>query len=189
MPNKVAKKPLIFLDTETTGLNPQEHEILEICLMTAEGEILFHSKIKPTHIETANPKALEVNGYSEEAWANAPIFAEVAVQLAKHLEWAIMAGHNISFDAAFIKAELERVNPELLKGIGYHLVDTVTLAYEHLAPCGLDSLSLGNVCKFLGVELTNAHTAAADTEACRQVYFKVSRSNWWNRLVWRLRNR
>jgi DNA polymerase III epsilon subunit-like protein len=100
-----------------------------------------------------------------------------------------MAGHNVSFDASFIKAEMKRANPELLKGLGYHLVDTVTLAYEQLADCGLDRLSLGNVCKFIGVELVDAHTAKADTEACRQVYHKLARANAWDRFLWKRRNR
>jgi DNA polymerase-3 subunit epsilon len=189
MAHKIAEKKLIFLDTETTGLDPAEQEIIEICLMAEDGEVLFHSKIKPLHIETAHPKALEVNGYSDEAWADAPTFAEVAEEIYKHLKWCIMAGHNVSFDASFIKAEMKRANPELLKGLGYHLVDTVTLAYEQLADCGLDRLSLGNVCKFIGVELVDAHTAKADTEACRQVYHKLARANAWDRFLWKRRNR
>lgn len=189
MGHKIAEKKLVFLDTETTGLDPRIHEILEICLMGIDGEVLFYSKIKPQRIETAHPKALEINGYSEEDWAGAPTFDQVAEEIAKHLKWAVMAGHNISFDLGFIKAEIERANPELLKGLGYHLVDTVTLAYEQLCSCGLESLSLKNVCEFLGVGLSNAHTATADTEACRRVYLKLAQANRWSRLMWKRRNR
>jgi len=185
----LSQKPLIFLDLETSGLDPQEHEILEICLMSVSGDVLFYSKIKPTHIETAQPKALEINGYSAEAWADAPTFAEVAETVAGLLDGAVMAGHNPTFDIGFLRAELARVNSDLVRKLGYHLIDTTALAYEHLVGCGLTRLSLVEVCKFLRIALDNAHTAKADTDACRKVYLKLARASWWNRLVWKLRNR
>ena len=157
--------------------------------MDKDGNILLHSKVKPQHIENAQPKALEINGYNEADWADAPSFAELAPKIVKILKWCISVGHNPCFDLGFIKAELKRVDPKMLKGIGYHMVDTVALAYEHLSDCGLDKLSLVSVCKFIGVELKNAHTAAADTEACRQVYFKLARASWMDRRRWRRANR
>jgi DNA polymerase-3 subunit epsilon len=181
----ISKKARLFLDCETTGLDPAIQEIIEICLMAADGSILFQSKIKPRHIETAHPKALEINGYNEEDWADAPYFSEVAEEICKILKWCICVGHNPSFDLGFIKAELKRVDEKLLQGIGYHMSDTVALAEEHLSECGLDSLSLVNVCKFLRIELVNAHTAEADTEACRQVYLMLRQAGVWDRWRWK----
>ena len=187
--HRVCEKRLVFLDVETSGLDPQDHEILEICLMDKDGNVLLHSKVKPQHIESAHPKALEINGYNEADWADAPSFAELAPQIHELLKWCIAVGHNPCFDLGFIKAELKRGDPKLLKGVGYHMVDTVALAYEHLSDCGLDKLSLVNVCKFIGVKLENAHTAEADTDACRQVYFKLHQATWLDRRRWRKANR
>jgi len=181
----ISKKTRVFIDCETTGLDDAEHEIIEICLMAADGSILFQSKIKPRHIETAHPKALEVNGYNEEAWADAPYFSEVAEEIAAILKWCIWIGHNPSFDLGFVKAELKRVDEKLLKGIGYHTVDTVGLAETQLSDIGLDSLSLVNVCKFLRIELVNAHTAEADTDACRQVYLMLRQAGARDRWRWK----
>ena len=54
---------LIFLDTETTGLDPDNHEIWEIAWAINDGpveeRILVHS------LKTADPKALELNTYLE----------------------------------------------------------------------------------------------------------------------------
>jgi DNA polymerase III epsilon subunit-like protein len=187
--NKIAQKTLVFLDTETSGLDPQVHEILEIAIVDPQGEILLHSKIKPQHIESAHPKALEINGYNEADWKDAPSFSELAPNISSLLRDVITAGHNPAFDLGFIKAELSKADPALLKGLGYHLVDTVTLAYEQLSGCGLDRLSLVNVAKFLGIQLDNAHTALADAEACRQVYLTLARATAWDRFKWKRRNR
>ena len=50
-------------------------------VITNEGERLvtkrYESKIKPEKIHLASPKALEVNGYSDEEWVDAPIAKEV----------------------------------------------------------------------------------------------------------------
>jgi DNA polymerase III epsilon subunit-like protein len=52
---------LIFLDTETTGLNPDLHQIWEIAWAVNDGDI--ESAILSHSLRTADPKALELNGY------------------------------------------------------------------------------------------------------------------------------
>ena len=63
----------VFVDTETTGLDHTKHEMLEIAIVVIENgeKTTIERKIKPTNLETAQPKALEVNGYNEEEWAEA----------------------------------------------------------------------------------------------------------------------
>jgi len=188
---RVSDKRLVFLDVETSGLDPHEHEVLEICLMDKDGTILLHSKLKPQNIENAEARALEINGYNTKDWELAPSFRDLAPKIVEILKWCLAVGHNPSFDLNFIKSEIRRVDPKLLKGIGYHMVDTASLAYEHLSDAGLDALSLGNVCKFIGVELkeADAHSAVADTEAARQVYLKLHQATWFDRRKWKRANR
>lgn len=90
-------RPLVFMDTETTGLDPGEHEMIEFAAVF-EGDIWlvdlrngygFRSrpttatlelKILPEHPETASPKALEITGYTPEKWA-----AEGAIPMSEAL--------------------------------------------------------------------------------------------------------
>ena len=63
-----------LIDVETTGLDSEKHEILEIGLVIFEGinpyKILHTHNVKvcPEHIETAQKQALEVNGYTPQDW-------------------------------------------------------------------------------------------------------------------------
>ena len=46
-------QPVVFLDVETTGLDPKAHEVLEIAVVDIHGNILLDTKVKPVNIEGA----------------------------------------------------------------------------------------------------------------------------------------
>ena len=178
-------KPLCFVDVETSGLDPAKHEMLEFAVAFENGEGLSF-KIKPEDIGHADPYALKVNGYTPEAWVGAYDFKEAAWKIAEHLKEHVLVGHNVKFDVGFINALLQKAGVK--ERVDYHCLDTVTLAYEHLVPCGLDSLSLKNVCRFLDIpEEPEKHEAFYGASACRQVYLRLVNATWVDRLKWRMR--
>lgn len=192
----VYAKAFAWVDVETTGLDPTVAEILEIAIVRVAldgSEKTFHSKIKPDYIEKAHPKALEVNGYTEEAWADAPSQSEVWNKIVRLglLADCIIAGQNVRFDVGFIEAALAEY-VESKPRIGYHLYDTVTLAIEHLAPLGIESVSLtspNGVCVFLGIPIEGAHTAMGDIRMTMEVDRRLRRSTWLHRMWWKFRAR
>jgi DNA polymerase-3 subunit epsilon len=185
-------KRLAFIDTETTGLDPSRHEVIDFAavIRSADGSTERVSfKIRPEHLERADPKALEVNGYTPEGWAGAISQEEGARRMLDALNGCVIVGHNVGFDLDFIKATVTRHDKAGARKLPYHKVDTVTLAYVVLAPYGLDKLSLESVCNFLGVTNEGAHTALADVERCMAVYDRLSRASWLDRLRWGWRSR
>jgi DNA polymerase III epsilon subunit-like protein len=183
------KKLVAFLDCETTGLNPGEHEVIEVAILRSDG-LTYTTKIKPEHIATAHPKALQVNGYNEEEWKDAPRMKDVIETLVGVLKNCVVVGHNVQFDMGFVKhATEEYLGEKELRQLPYSWVDTVTLAFEHLAPCGMLSLKLDNICSFLGVSNAGNHRALADALRCREVYNILCRATWWDRCRWKWRVR
>lgn len=177
----LSKRSLAFIDTETTGLDPDTHEILEIAIVTQSprGRLHhYHTKIKPENIENAHPKALEINGYAENpnAWKHAPLMSEAGVLITTTLKNTVLVGHNVGFDISMLKAHLHRSGCEAR--LPYHHIDTMTLAYEHLVPLGLESLSLDRIRAFLGWSSKNAHTALQDAKDTRRLYNLVSKGGW-----------
>jgi len=185
---------LAIIDTETTGLDPETSVVLEFAALVihpTEGHVIarYETKIKPTEEElrAAHPKALEVNGYTDEAWADAPTIEQVAPEIGTLLEGCVLVGHNVSFDEQMLKAHLAAHGIE--ERIPYHKIDTVTLAYEHLTPLGLKSASLDRIREFLGWSKEGAHTAMKDVEDTANLFELLWRMTPWQRFVLRLKLR
>src|SRR4051812_2420857 len=111
----MAYDKLLLTDFETTGLNPEIHEIIEIGAILVDAKSLevyweHEEKSKPYCIECAEPKALEVNGYSEELWKEADSFDRVFPRFLNRLDHSmIFTGQNVWFDLQFYLEGLTKV--------------------------------------------------------------------------------
>lgn len=183
----------VVVDVETTGTDPSVHEILEIAIVAMDGSVLFHSKISPQQIETASPRALEINAFDPVLWEGAPRWQAVAPKICQVLEGKQLVGHNVHFDKGFIFGMFSRYGlpvPDVM----YQFVDTSTLIFEHLTPIWTDPphdrLGLATVMKVFWPEL-DCHRALGDAEGTRRLALKLAHASllsklWWM-LLWRLR--
>lgn len=165
-------KPLAYLDTETTGLDPLKHEILEIallapahtlplsCDLVLPGWRLWVTKIKPLYLDNAMQEAIDINGYTPEAWKDALDPHEVVSTLIGRVKNVTIAGHNVDFDCKFLQ-RFATLHASYDLDIKYR-IDTTTLIWEKLVPLGLKSNSLTTACRVCGISNEHQHTAAGD---------------------------
>lgn len=123
---------LVVTDVETSGLDPEFHEILEIGAVRCDADTLeqrgrFELKVKPSHLMTADPMALMVNGYNETDWNSAVPIETALKRYVAFAKGAIFTAHNVAFDWSFLRAALlaARVPNEL----DYHHLDVGSMAY------------------------------------------------------------
>ena len=175
---------LVFVDTETTGLEPLKNEIIEIALVrvrqewTPEGQPAFvfvedwSAKIKPQDLANANPASLRVNGYTPDQWAGAIPAADAMRIFSEKTDGAIMVAHNVAFDAEFIdKAFSDHC---LVNKMHYHRIDTVSMAYAKLhGATDLMRYSLGELCKHFAIVNERPHSALSDAYACFELFKKL----------------
>ena len=90
----------VYLDTETTGLDPDRHEVWEIAYAVDGGPIL--SGVVAHSLRYADPTALAMNGYLDRGTVGVPSDVESICRSA--LEGATLVGANPAFDAAFLRA-------------------------------------------------------------------------------------
>lgn len=99
----------IVLDTETTGLEPEQgHRIIEIGAVELVNRRLtgrhFHQYLNPER--AIDEGAQEVHGLSAEFLADKPRFADVVQEFVDFVDGAELIIHNAPFDMAFINSEL-----------------------------------------------------------------------------------
>lgn len=163
---KIHRRPLVFLDVETTGLDPAIHEIVQVALIreapdgTVEEELTRF--VAPVRRDVVSPW---VHDNVEIRW-DAPAWSEVEEDVLRLLDGAVMVGHNIRFDLGFLEAAVG-----VTRMPSYHALDTATLAYSRMP--ALDSLSLGAVAGALQVEQGAPHSALDDARTARQVFHRL----------------
>jgi len=179
---------LAFLDTETTHLNSAIGEIIEICIIRESPsgmERTYHKKIKPLHIETADPKSLEINGYNPEEWIDAIPPHRAAIEIADFLSGARIVAHNARFDLDHLEELLHKY--EVSRTYAHRYICTLTLAHEHLY--FLSSISLSSIRRFFGWSTERAHRADKDCRDLQRLYKKLLRSSSFRRFFWRFRKK
>jgi DNA polymerase-3 subunit epsilon len=166
-------RPLAFVDLETTGLDPQRHEIIEIGAIRVDSSTLavlaeVDVRVAPVHIERADPESLRINGYSAEGWVDAVDLHEAFDQVAPLLDGAVLAGHNVGFDKNFLNEgwkRLGRVHPK----IDHHTLDTASLAWPLYTAGAVESLSLSPLCDHFGIRRVFPHRAIDDARAALEL--------------------
>ena len=167
----------IFLDTETTGLNPESGDrIVEIgCIemvsrrLTGETRHVYLNPERKGHEE-----AIRIHGLTDAFLADKPKFAEVADDLLDFLAGADIVIHNAAFDVGFLNAELKRLGRAPFHTVAAKVTDTLLMARE-MFPGKANNLDA--LCKRL--EVDNAHRthhgALLDAGLLAEVYIRLTR--------------
>ncbi|HEY4715259.1 MAG TPA: 3'-5' exonuclease [Candidatus Paceibacterota bacterium] len=178
------KHKLAFIDIETTGLDTEKHEIIQIgCVLVnqiwpKDGKPTFEIldelelKIKPERISLADKVALKINGYNEAAWAEALNINDAMKIFSQKTADTIMVAHNVAFDFCFLAKAFSVTGVE--NKMHYHKLDTISIAFAklHLKE-GVDRFSLQFLCDYFKIENKNAHTALSDCRATLELYQKL----------------
>ncbi|MCH3943030.1 MAG: 3'-5' exonuclease [Atopobiaceae bacterium] len=93
---------VVCVDTETTGLDPDKDEILQMSFVDGDGNVLFDSLIKPAHRKRW-PKAQEINGISPADVKDKPMVEDVADRVRDIISNAdVLVGYNLDFDVQML---------------------------------------------------------------------------------------
>jgi DNA polymerase-3 subunit epsilon len=174
----VPLKALAFVDLETTGLDPSRHDIVEVAVLRVDARTLevlaeYHTLVAPERLDDAQPEALAICGFSKAAWTNAVPLREALLAVAPLLEGALVAGHNVGFDWAFLEAGYRRAGLALPR-VDYHRLDTASLAWPLVASGELSSLSLDSLATYFGLDRPRPHRALADARCALEVARRLS---------------
>jgi DNA polymerase III epsilon subunit family exonuclease len=179
----ILQQPLAFVDIETTGTDPSKHEIIEIAAVITrlkDGVLTiidqFDVKVSPTHIETADPQALRINGYNEADWLFAVSLKEAMKGFSDKTEGAVFVAHNLLFDYGFVERALSTTDIE--NKLYFQKLDTLSMAFGIIHNNDdISKLSLRALCERYSVDNAKAHSAYADAYATYEVFKKLLHLN------------
>ena len=156
--------PFAVLDVETTGLSPARDRVIEIAVIRCapDGSVIdeWSTLVDPGR----DPGPTHIHGISAADLRGAPSFAEIAGELDDRIAGAMVAAHNLSFDAGFLRAEYTRAG---LEAPDQASICTLQLARVTLS--GTGGFSLAACAAELGIDHPNAHRALADTRVTASV--------------------
>lgn len=163
--NLKLKRPIIFFDLETTGVDAAHDRIVEISMVKVEPDGSKQVKTRRINPEMPIPaEATAVHGISDEDVKDEPTFKQIAKSLAKFIEGCDFGGFNSNrFDLPMLVEEFMRAEVDVdfrkrkfvdVQNI-FHKKEQRTLVAAYKFYCDKD--------------LENAHSAEADTLATYEV--------------------
>ena len=163
----------IVLDTETTGMDPEDgHRIIEIGCVALENH-LPNGKTLQLYINPERaipPEATAVHGITDDFVKDKPVFSQVFAEFLDFIGDAKLVIHNAEFDMKFINWELKKVGHQPIPWP--RIIDTLSIARQKFpgSPANLDAL-----CRRFGIDNTERtyHGALLDSELLSEVYLEL----------------
>jgi ATP-dependent DNA helicase DinG len=154
----------VVLDLETTGLDPQVDEIIEVGMVRIEdGQVgeTFHTLVRP--LRPLSSRIRSLTGLDDAELADQPTWPEVRMAVLAFLRDVSVVGHHADFDLAFLE-----------RHAGYRaarVYDTADLA--RLVLPGLPSYRLEALCDHLDLSHRPNHRALADARATAVLFMAL----------------
>jgi DNA polymerase-3 subunit epsilon len=163
--NLKLKRPIAFIDVETTGLKPFSDRIVELSILKIHPD--GSEKYKSHKVNPGIPipaEATAIHGISDADVAKEPAFRQYAKSISDFLEGCDIAGFNvIKFDLPFLEAEFARSNVDFSRQ-GRFLVDS-QIIYHQRDPRDLQAAYR----KYCGKEMEKAHCAEEDAKVAAEI--------------------
>ncbi len=153
-----AGREFVIVDVETTGTDAKLADLVEIAAVKVkDGAIVdrWSSYVDPGRPIVGN----QMHGITDADVKGAPSPAEAVRSTLDFVGDALIVGHSVGFDIAFMEA----VDPEGRRIEQGRYLDTLTIAREGYPD--LENYKLETLSRYFGVDLTQSHRALPDAEA------------------------
>jgi DNA polymerase-3 subunit epsilon len=192
------KISILWLDTETTGLDENKHALIQIAGILDEcGYVIdtFNVHIRPFKGDLLNKDALIKNGINKEdfyenkflppklAFEKIISFLEKYINRYDSSDKLILAGKNIQFDIRFLRKFFDKCDDNYY-GSWFHYpyieLESEIAKYLLLKNILLPNYKIETICEHFNIDI-KAHDALEDVRATRKIYYKIM-NEWINAL-------
>ena len=166
-----APPELVFIDTETTGLDPVHDHIIELGAVRTNARLAVVERFTQL-VDPGRPVPLYVQrltGITQESLAGAPRFADAYPQLRAFIGAATLVGQNLPFDLERLALEARRAGQPPLTNSTFDTLEAALLLFPEL-----DRHALHLMAEHLGLP-GGAHRALQDAEVTAAVFTALCR--------------
>jgi len=183
------REPVIIIDCEMTGLDPEKHQIIQISALKCDPKNLkvldtFNKFVGPEFTMSslemaANPVSISRSSFLQNRdkikYASNPVqsLQEFSKWLPKDYT---LSGYNLDLDLKFINSIIARASDMgnyPIASLSYRKIDIADLMIFYSSfydlPADIDSKRLEEVCKSLNIKTEQAHDSLNDCKMCREV--------------------
>ena len=152
------------VDVETTGLDPETDRVVQVAVVlldaAARPQRTWSTLVDPRR----DPGPVHVHGLTADVLRGAPVFADVAADLARLLAGRVLVAHHARFDWGFLAAEFRRAGVPF--GVRRRLCTRVLS--EHLG-LPVPDRRLASLAAHCGVRQLRPHDAVDDARVAVEV--------------------
>lgn len=176
---------LLFIDTETGGLDPEKHSLLSLALVVWEDreimgsqEFLINDGILSVTQEALAINRIDIGMHRQSAISPPQAVEQMFAFTGKHFppEHKItLAGHNVHFDTRFLGTFLKKNDKEFSNYFSHRVIDTSSILYYLYLSGKIKHKAISSDAAFelFGIEAEGRHTALGDAVATARLFTKL----------------
>ena len=173
---------LLFIDTETGGMNPNEHSLLSLAMVIWEDmkiidsqELLINDGVLSVTEEALSINRIDIEKHKQSAIPSSQAIELIFLFISKHFsdqKKITLAGHNVHFDADFLRTFLSRNNKNFNEFFSHRIVDTSSILYYLYLAGNIKhrAISSDEAFELFGIEVEGRHTAIGDAIATARLF-------------------
>ena len=162
----------LFLDIETTGLDPAKDEILEVGIINAKEQIILSRLLRPVKTTTW-PEAQAINKITPEMVQTSQEFRHAKKVISDKLKGKLIFAWNAPFERSFLK---EQLKDSIVMCAMAEFGDYIKRVQpQNVSESG--RYKMQDAAKALGIETKHAHTAIGDARTMLAILNKIRDKN------------
>lgn len=168
-PAEIKQTEFVVFDLETTGLNPSQHDIIEIgAVKIKAGEKIAEFETFIDIDKNVPAKITEITGINTSMLTGAPKLKAAIERFIDFIGDGVLVAHNADFDYGFLRTALQKLE---INRKEYTVLDTLALSRALIKDS--KNYKLNTLAEYFSVELDDHHRALADADATAEILKKL----------------
>jgi DNA polymerase III epsilon subunit-like protein len=176
---------LLFIDTETGGMNPDKHSLLSLAMVIWEDmeildsqELLINDGILAVTREALSVNKIDMEKHKQLAVTPSQAIGKILIFIRKYYPQQVkitLAGHNVHFDANFLRSFFSRNNMDFSKYFSHRIIDTSTIMHYLYLAGHIKHKAISSDAAFdlFDIKVEGRHTAIGDAIATAKLFTKL----------------